>query len=425
MSNTAAPMQGTAPISTTLDVGASSIAVGAGAPAPEVKQPEPKPESPGDTMRAEMARIREEEAKDADKVKGQGEDAAKDAKAKLDDTEKAEADKGKPKDQPDADKAKDDTEAKAKTEPAEKAEKSEADKPAAGQEADKSRQSEGSKRVDPPARFLPKAKEAWVNVPHSVRDDVYRMETEHEAERAQTKQVVERYESVRQYDEIAQKNGRELKDSLAKVVQVEQALARNPIMGIELILREIGPRRPDGSTLSLYEVAQHIAKQSPEQYRASINGAFSQQQNQQREQAQSSEVQELRTTVQSMQAERAAEKIIEPFKAEHPRYQELQEDIAFFLKSGKIPASLSPVERLSAAYDMAERINPVGSRSASPALEDKTNAPAGAKAAAAVDDAGSKSVRGAPTGGSDPDDDDADATDLRKLLEREKRKLAS
>src|SRR5215217_5240681 len=413
MSNTAAPIQGTAPISTTLDVGASSVAVGAGAPPPEVKDVPAKPESPGDTMRAELARQREEESKDA--------------KTKLAETEKKDEgnDKAKPEDgKPAAEKATKDTDTET-SEPADKAEKSAADKPATGQEADKSRQSEGSKRADPPARFLPKAKEAWINVPHAVREDVYRMEQEHEAERTQTKQVVERYESIRQYDETAQKNGRQLKDSLAKVVQVEQALARNPIMGIEMILREIGPRRPDGSALSLYEVAQHIAKQSPEQYRASINGAFSQQQNQQREQAQTSEVQELRSTVQSLQAERAAEKIIEPFKAEHPRYQELQEDIAFFLKSGKIPTSLSPSERLSAAYDMAERINPVGSRSASQALENSDTAPADVKKAATVDDAGSKSVRGAPSGGSDHDDDGDDATDLRKLLEREKRKLAS
>lgn len=424
MTNTAAPMQGTAPISTTIDVGAANIAVGAGAPPTEQKQPDPAPETPGDTMRAELARLREEEAKDADKVKDQGDNAAKDAKAKVDEAERAEGDK-----KPDTDKPKTEDSAKAepekaKEEPAQRAEKSEADKPAAGQEADKPRQSEGSKRADPPARFLPKAKEAWVNVPHSVRDDVYRMEQEHETEVASLRKATERYEGIRQFDEIAQKNGRELKDSLAKVVQVEQALARNPVVGIEMILREIGPRRQDGSPLSLYEIAQVIAKQSPEQYRSAINGAYGQQRSQQQQQAQSSEVQQLRAELKSMQAQQAAKEILEPFKASHPRYTELEGDIAFFLKSGKIPTSLSPVERLEAAYDMAARINPDGSRSTSKALQE-TDAPAAVKAAAPVDDAGSKSVRGSPTGGEDPDDDGDDATDLRKLLEREKRKFAS
>lgn len=422
MTNTAAPIQGTAPISTTIDVGASSTAVGAGAPPPEVKQPDPKPETPGDTMRAELARMKEEEAKEADAVKAKGEDAAKEAKARVDHAEKAEAEKKADPEKSEV-AAKDDQKAKAE-EPAEKAEKSEAEKPATGQEADKSRQSEGQKRAEPPARFLPKAKEAWVNVPHAVRDDVYRMEQEHQQEVAKYQKATERYETIRQFDEIAQKNGRELKDSLTKVVQVEQALARNPVMGLEMILREIGPRRPDGSAISLYEVAQFIVKQTPEQYRASLNNFMGQQQSQQRQQTQSSEVQELRKEIQSMRAEQAARGIIEPFKASHPRYQELEADIAFFLTSGKIPTSLSPVERLEAAYDMAARINPDGSRSTSKALQE-AEAPAAVKAADPVDEAGSKSVRGAPSGGQDTEDDDADATDLRKLLEREKRKIAS
>jgi hypothetical protein len=50
--------------------------------------------------------------------------------------------------------------------------------------------------------------------------------------------------------------------------------------------------------------------------------------------------------------------VIEPFRAANPRYDELQDDIALFLQSGRIPASLSPSDRLAAAYDMAVRINP-------------------------------------------------------------------
>ena len=411
-------LPGSVPLSTTLTTGPAPQPSGGGV----VTEPTPdaKPETAGDTLRAELAKVREQEAKDAEKVKGQGEDAAKDAKAKL---EEAEKDKVKPKDDApkldkdgkplEADKPKD-------KEPADDADKSAADKPATEREGDKSRQSEGAKRNDPPARFLPKAKEAWINVPHSVRDDVYRMEAEHEAEKTELRKSTERYESIREFDEIAQKNGRQLRDSLTKVVQVEQALARNPIAGLDMILREIGPRKPDGSPLSLYDVAQHIARQSPQEFSQTQQQMRQQEQLQQREQQQTGEVQQLRTELQTLQAERLAEKIIEPFKADHPRYQELQEDIAFFLKSGKIPASLSPVERLEAAYDMAERINPA---SKSDALQ-TTDAPVAAKPAPA-DDAGAKSIRGAPSGGSDPGDDEGDVTDIRKLLEREKRKLAS
>lgn len=428
--NQAAPIQGTVPLSTSLDQGAAVVGTGGGAPNLTDKTADkapPKPEAPGDTLRGELARIRDEEAKDAEKVKAQGEDAAKAAKAKADEASKAEkpeaADKGSKADEAKAEEKGKPAEKGADGEKsAEQAEPRVANKPAAEREEDKPRPSEGQKRADPPARFLPKAKEAWINVPHSVRDEVRRMEVEHEAEITKYRAATERYEPIRQFDEIAKSNGRELKDSLAKVVQVENALARNPIMGLDMILREIGPRKADGSPLTLYEVAQHIARQSPQEYQQAMQGAQGQHQQAQERQQTQSEVQELRNVIQSMQVERTAEKIIEPFKASHPRYPELEDDIAFFLKSGKIPASLSPVEKLEAAYDMAARINPVGSRSASaPPVDDASVA---AKPAPA-DDAGAKSVRGAPSGGSDPDEDDGDVTDIRKLLQREARKLAS
>ncbi|MDR7032428.1 hypothetical protein [Mesorhizobium sp. BE184] len=415
----AAHVQGTAPLSTSIDQGGAPLGTGGGIPnlnEPKPVDPKPeakpaKPESAGDTLKGELARIRDEEA---EKAKEKGADAAKDAKAKVDEAEKSE--KGEKPVEKAGDKA--DTEDK---EPARKAEKSDAEKLATGQEGeDKPRQSEGSKRNEPPARFLPKAKEHWINVPHSVRDEVHRMADEHEAEVTKYKASSERYEPIRQFDEIAKSNGRELKDSLTKVVQVEQALARNPIMGLDMILREIGPRKPDGTPLSLYEVAQHIAQQSPQQFHQAMQGAHGQHEQAQERQKTQTEVQQLREELNNMRVEATAQSIIAPFAASHPRYHELQDDIAFFLQSGKIPASLSPAERLSAAYDMAERINPVGSRSM-PALKDTTE-PVAAKPA--PDDSGAKSIRGAPNGQDPDEDDDPDATDIRKLLRREMRKAS-
>ena len=413
---TAAPVQGTAPLSTSIDQGGAPLGTGGGAP--NLNEPKPeakpdakpaKPESAGETLKGELARIRDEET---EKTKEKGEEAAKDAKAKVDEAEKAEKTEKPAKSE----------EATEDKEPAGKAERSDAEKLATGQEGeDKPRQSEGSKRNEPPARFLPKAKEHWINVPHSVRDEVHRMADEHEAEVTKYKASSERYEPIRQFDEIAKSNGRELKDSLTKVVQVEQALARNPIMGLDMILREIGPRKPDGTPLSLYEVAQHIAQQSPQQFHQSMQGAHGQHEQAQERQKTQTEVQQLREELNNMRVEATAQSIIAPFAASHPRYHELQDDIAFFLQSGKIPASLSPAERLSAAYDMAERINPVGSRSM-PALKDTTE-PVAAKPA--PDDSGAKSIRGAPNGQDPDEDDDPDAAnDIRKLLRREMRKAS-
>lgn len=418
----AAPIQGTAPISTTLDVGSNSIAVGGGAPPAEKQAPMPpaKPETPADTMRSELARIRDEEAKDADKVKGQGEDAAKAAQAKLDEAEKAKADKPA-KVEPDA-KAKAATDI---TEPADKADKSAAEKPAAGQEtADKSRQSEGRQHQEPPARFLPEARTKWANVPNEVKAEVHRVAQEYEGEIEKGRAVTERYEPIRQFDEIARSNGRELKDSLSKVVQIEQALARNPVMGLEMILREVGPRKQDGSPLSLYELAHQIAKLSPQQHAQNMQGAVPQAQ--QRQQQPAPQVKALEDRIAGLEgrlAQTTAHPIIESFKASHPDYASLETHIADVLKSGVIDkiygSGLSPAQKLEQAYRMAGGQSP--SRSEPELAPKHSEAPADRP----VDPDGNKSIRGAPSGGSDPDDDsDDDVKDIGKLLRREARKLA-
>jgi hypothetical protein len=68
---------------------------------------------------------------------------------------------------------------------------------------------------------------------------------------------------------------------------------------------------------------------------------------------------------------------------------------------------------------MAVRINPTSSSVPSQATEKLADAKP-----APSDDAGAKSIRGAPNG-QDPDDDESDETDIRSLLKREARKLAS
>jgi len=406
-----APIAGTVPLSTSIDQGGAPLGTGGGKPSltePNVDAPKPdaKPETAGDTLKAELERIRSEEAKE---VKAKGEDAAKDAKAKVDEKEKDE--------KPAKSRADDGKFAKAKTDGDEpdvdaKADKGEPEKAATERAETDKRQSEG-RNHEPPARFLPRAKEVWANVPHAVKGEIARMSQEHEAEVSKYREAGERYEPIREFDEIAKSNGRQLKDSLAKVVEVEKALAQNPIAGLESILREIGPRKADGSHLNLMDVLQHIS-QNPQAYQQAVNQP--RQQTQQRQP--DPEVQALKQELQSMRQEQTVQSIIAPFAEKNPRYHELEGDIAFFLTSGKIPASLSPQERLEAAYDMAVRINPTSSVAPSQAHE----ALAVAKPVPS-DDAGAKSIRGAPNG-QDPDEGD-DETDIRKLLKREARKLAS
>lgn len=204
--------------------------------------------------------------------------------------------------------------------------------------------------MEAPKSFLPEAKEKWGNVPRSVRAEVHRVLEEAAVANDQYK----RYDDIRPFDELAKSNGRDLRESLVKLNEIENLLQANPIAGLNAILGEIGPRKADGQPYSMMEVAQFIAQQGQDGYQRIVqNGQQAQQQQQG-----NAQIEALQQQIAMMQVDATTRDIIEPFRAQHPRYDELQDDIAFFLQSGKIPPSLSPSEKLAAAYDMAVRINP-------------------------------------------------------------------
>ena len=122
-------------------------------------------------------------------------------------------------------------------------------------------------------------------------------------------------------------------------------------------------------------------------------------------------MEQLEKQIVSQQIQQA---VIDPFVASHPRFSELQPDIEMLLKSGIVPDSLNPAERLATAYDMAERIKPSPHRAAS-AFEEP------APAADPSPDAGRKSVRGAPSDGLTPRAEDN--LSLDDFLRKEMRKI--
>lgn len=401
----AAPVAGTAPLSTSIDQGGAPLGTGGGIPnlsepkVAETPKADAKPESAGDTLKGELARIKDE-------AKAKAEDAATLAKAKVEDAAKVEKDKTEKPVVEEGKIAKAATEGD-KPDVEAKADKSEPEK-AAGERAETDkRQSEGQKYHEPPARFLPKAKEVWANVPHAVKGEIARLTQEHEAEVTKYREAGERYEPIRQFDEMAKSSGTDLKTALTSYTNIENLLRSNPVQGVAEVLRNIG--------LTPQQYAQHVM-QNPQAHDQALRQAPQQQLQQQRQS--DPEVAALKEELQTMRQEQTVQSIIAPFAKDNPRYYELEADIAFFLSSGKIPASLTPHEKLEAAYDMAVRINPTSSVISSQAPE----ALAVAKPAPS-DPAGSKSIRGAPNG-QDPDDDDPDATDIRTLLRREMRKAS-
>ncbi len=215
------------------------------------------------------------------------------------------------------------------------------------------RPSEGRQHIEPPARFLPKEREAWANVPNVVKSAIDRIAREHDTEVSQYRESHENWQKLSKFDEMAKQHKTTVSDALDRYTKLDGLLSSNPIEGIRQILatRNITPE----------QYAQHVLN-NPGAHRAPAP----QPQPDPAVHQMSGEVAQLKSTIESMRLEQAANNIVVPFMNEkdekgallHPRYQELENDIAFFLESGKIPASLTPQEKLEAAYDMAVRINP-------------------------------------------------------------------
>jgi hypothetical protein len=227
---------------------------------------------------------------------------------------------------------------------------------------------DNGRHIEAPSKFLPDAKETWRNTPRAVQRDVENMVREHETAVTQYRDAAERYEPLRVFDEAARQSGRAgVHESLAEVAQLEDLMGKNPLAALNQILLRAGPRKPDGSPVSLFEVAQTIVQMGQQGYQQTVARA----QQQQQPQNDNSEVAQLKAQMAQMQAQQVAASVIEPFKRDHPRYDELKGDIALFLQSGKVPTSLSAYERLEAAYDMAVRINPASHVPDAPSVQER------------------------------------------------------
>ncbi len=390
-----------------------------GGGAPNLTEPKDegnKPQSIEDVLEAESKRLRDADAEAEKDAKAKADDATKQAKEKAD----AELKKG------DAEKKADEKPAQPKDEKgrfakAEQpvAKQGEPEEAAAERSAPEARQSEGRKHAEPPARFLPEARTKWANVPNEVKAEVHRVAQEYEAEIQRHKVATERYESVRQYDEMARVNGRELKDSLAKVVQIEQHIARDPIGALDTILREIGPRKADGSPVSLYEVARVVVEQGPQAMQRAALPQTQQSPNDPKLSALENELNALKTQM----ATASLTPMLEKFASEHPDYHGLEERIVEVLTSGIIERlygeGLSPEQKLREAYRMAGGSAPSQSEPLAEAAHPVTDT-----ARPVNPDAGKKSVRGAPSNGADTTAEENE-TDIREMLRKEMRKLSA
>lgn len=257
-----------------------------------------------------------------------------------------------------------------------------------GQEGDKP-PSEG-KQVAPPARFLPKAKDVWVNTPRPVQAEVERMAADHAAELEQFAEPKRFHDELKEYDGMAKQAGTTVKGALDRYVAFDRQLSQDFGKGVASLAQGQGkqPQEVIAEVLRAYGV-------SPQEYAQMVT------QNPQAHQAQAPQqrqpdpvaaqaMQEVASLKYELASRDLEARVITPFIAAKPRFHELQGDIAFFLQSDKVPRSLSPADRLEVAYDMAERLNPSPNRPQTVSADPD---------AFPVNRAGSKSISGGPGNG--------------------------
>lgn len=259
--------------------------------------------------------------------------------------------------------------------------------PRAVQGAEGNQTAEGRKPFhEPPARFNEVGKKEWANAPDSVKEEVHRSIKNLEDGLGKYKETAERWDKVKEYDDLARKNGWKegIADSYKAVVDIEDAFKTDTIKGFQKVADHYG--------INLQAVAAHIMQQNP---------------NEQVQQAHT-RIRELEAKIADMELEQKLPSEIEKFVASkdengnllYPRYQELHDDIVFLLESGIITET-GNFEGVKNAYKMLDRLKATPAPSATASSAGQVQAPA-SPAPAALNPAGSKTVSGAPAGGISP-----------------------
>lgn len=235
-----------------------------------------------------------------------------------------------------------------------------------------------------PQRFSKAAQEAWAQAPEAVRAEVTRMEAELTKGLNEYRQ---RFEPIKQFDEMARQGGTTLDKALSAYVGMENLIRRDPVAGMLTVCRNAGidPRKvaeamtarvgggqpPQGGEGGQPDPRDaHIAELRREIQR--LGGA----------------VNSVGQTVQQQRQQEAMRQVsaeVESFAKDHPRFDELADDIAEML-------STRYAKDLHDAYVKADRLRPAAAQAPAQPATPRAQTPPKA----------SLSITGSPAGGSNP-----------------------
>lgn len=405
------PPSGTVPLSTTITDAPNAAAAGGGAPSGDDGQDM----DVKDVLRAEMRKQDEAasaKAKPETDDAAEGEDKSDTAKGGTEDHDNPKSVE-EPEDKADktekADKAKPETATADKAAPADKPEQREQ----AGGEDDRSA---------PPARLAEDARKVWRSTPRAVKAEFHRLESEIGRITQESGAALQLHQDLREYDEMARQRGTSIRRALGQYVAFDRAIQEDLGKGVAQIAKANGhsPQAAIASVLQAYgltpqQYAQSVARNpqahqiAPQVPRDPAIAHIAAQQQAILQRMQEQEQAQVRNSLQSEVMAWAKDK---------PDYSRLEGAIAEVLKSGIIERihgnGLSVAQKLDAAYRMAggntEVIVPQAAEPEQPAAGKRP-------------DPGRKSVRGAPSDGVSPVQDDQE-TDIREFLRKELRRMA-
>jgi hypothetical protein len=244
-----------------------------------------------------------------------------------------------------------------------------------------------------PKRFSDEAKTHWASAPEPVRAEIHRAVKELETGISQYREVVE---PLKPYLQLAQKHGTTISKALDQYIAIERSLVSPDVAQKNAALNDVFQT----AGVNPREWAAQLLGQSPDQVANQQDSII-----RELRQELAGLKQQIGGVTQNMQQQReqATLQEIHKFAADHPRFEELAEDIAFFMKSGR-------ANDLSEAFELAERLNPAPAASAqAPVIP--------APPAAEVQPKGSKSISGSPSPGSSPAARKQPSSSIRKALE--------
>lgn len=254
-----------------------------------------------------------------------------------------------------------------------------------------------SSHPEAPSRFDDAAKSEWESVGENTRGAIHRMQRELEQGIEKYRKDAEAFESVREYDRMARESGTDLKTALQRYTAMENELLKDPISGLQAVIANLGLKGPNGQPATLRDVAAFVLGQKPDQVASRQDATI---------QSLKSEIATLKQELSGVsgqmrsQAEAARTQIIQSewdsFKAANPNAATLENEMAEFLT--KYPAPDTPVrERLSDALAWAEARHPDKI-----AAHTRDDVAAQTRETPKPNEAGQKSISGAPASGSDP-----------------------